>query len=429
MSVAACPACIALPAPEVLAQNRALMAAAGLVLSVPDAADAAAISSIEAALLAVPGVGAARVNLTRRRVEVQATPAVTPERLIACLADAGHVALELDPGLLTTTASEARARDLLMRLGVAGFAMMNIMLLSVAVWSGAEAATRDLFHWISAAIALPVLAFSGQPFFASAWASLRAGRLGMDVPISLALILSVSMSLYETAQGGEHAYFDAAVSLCFFLLAGRYLDYRSRAAARSAAEELSALEVPRAIRLVGGAEMLVPVAELAVGDHLRVRPGARMPVDGVVLAGASELDRSLLTGETQPVQVCEGAMVSAGEVNLTGPLTLRVTAAGRDSSLQRMADLVAVAETAKNRYASLADRMARAYAPIVHILALAAFAGWMIRTGGDVRHAANIAAAVLIITCPCALALAVPAVVTAASGRLFRRGLLIKQGT
>ncbi|MGB5870847.1 MAG: heavy metal translocating P-type ATPase, partial [Albidovulum sp.] len=262
-----------------------------------------------------------------------------------------------------------------------------------------------------------------------AWASLRAGRLGMDVPISLALILSVSMSLYETAQGGEHAYFDAAVSLCFFLVAGRYLDYRCRAAARSAAEELSALEVPRAIRLVGGAEMLVPVAALAVGDHLRVRPGARMPVDGVVLAGASELDRSLLTGETQPVQVCEGAMVSAGEVNLTGPLTLRVTAAGRDSSLQRMADLVAVAETAKNRYASLADRMARAYAPIVHILALAAFAGWMIRTGGDIRHAANIAAAVLIITCPCALALAVPAVVTAASGRLFRRGLLIKQGT
>jgi P-type Cu2+ transporter len=316
-----------------------------------------------------------------------------------------------------------------MRLGVAGFAMMNIMLLSVAVWSGAEAATRDLFHWISALIALPTLAFAGQPFFASAWASLRKGPLGMDVPISLALILSASMSLYETIEGGHHTYFDAAVSLCFFLLAGRYLDYRSRAAARSAAEELAALEVPRAIKLIGETRHLVAVVDLVAGDLVEVRPGGRMPVDGVVSQGTSELDRSLLTGETLPVWVGAGSSVSAGEVNLTGPLIVRVLAAGPNSSLQRMADLVAVAETSRNRYTSLADRMARAYAPAVHVLALAAFSGWLLRSGGDFRLAANIASAVLIITCPCALALAVPAVVTATSGRLFRKGLLIKDGT
>lgn len=428
--ISACPACVAMPAAGALAGRGAGAAEAGLMLSLPTIHCAVCIGDVERALDGHPGVRSSRVNLTLRRVSVAADPRVTADALIARLAAIGYPAHELDPGLLSTTETDRRGRDLLMRLGVAGFAMMNIMLLSVAVWSGAEAATRDLFHWISAAIALPTLAFAGQPFFASAYAALKARRLGMDVPISLALILASMISLYETYQGGRHAYFDAAVSLCFFLLAGRYLDYRARAAARSAAEELAALEVPRAARLAAdGTEAVVPLADLAVGDLVRVRPGARMPVDGVVDAGESEIDRSLLTGETLPVAVAPGAVVSAGEVNLTGPLTLRVTAAGRASSLHRMADLVAVAESARSRYTSLADRMARAYAPMVHILALSAFLGWLWVSGGDLRLAVNVAAAVLIITCPCALALAVPAVVTAASGRLFRKGLLIKDGT
>ncbi|MEZ5778748.1 MAG: heavy metal translocating P-type ATPase [Paracoccaceae bacterium] len=426
-SVSACPACVAAPAAETIAALRADKTA-GLVLSLPTAHCAVCISDVERSLSAMPGVQSARVNLTQKRVSVVAENSVTADQLVSRLGAIGYPAHELDPGLLSVTETDRHGRDLLMRLGVAGFAMMNIMLLSIAVWSGAEAATRDLFHWISAAIALPTLAFSGQPFFASAWASLRARRLGMDVPISLALILASSISLYETFEGGRHAYFDAAVSLCFFLLAGRYLDYRSRAAARSAAEELAALEVPRATRFADGLESVVAVAELAVGDIIRVRPGARMPVDGIITDGESEIDRSLLTGETLPVTAAPGGLVSAGEVNLTGPLTVRVTAAGRDSSLHRMADLVAIAESAKTRYTSLADRMARAYSPAVHLLALGSFSVWLYLTG-DLRLAANIAAAVLIITCPCALALAVPAVVTAASGKLFRKGLLIKDGT
>ncbi len=427
-TASACVACVAAPSAEAIAARRA-EAASRLVLSLPSAEGAETISAVERALEAAPGVRSARVNLTMKRVSVDAEPGVTADDLIARLAAVGHQAFELDPGLLSATETDRRGRDLLMRLGVAGFSMMNIMLLSVAVWSGAEDATRDLFHWISAMIALPTLVFSGQPFFVSAWQSLRARRLGMDVPISLALILASSISLFETIKGGHHAYFDAAVSLCFFLLAGRYLDYRSRAAARSAAEELAALEVPRALRLVDGAETMVAIADLAPGDLVRVKPGARMPVDGVIVDGASELDRSLLTGETLPVQAVPGIAVSAGEVNLTGPLTVRVTAAGKDSSLHRMADLVAVAESAKNRYTSLADRMARRYSPSVHILALSSFLGWLWYSGGDVRLAVNVAAAVLIITCPCALALAVPSVVTAASGKLFRMGLLVKDGT
>lgn len=426
--LAACPACVAVPAAERLAELRHAEPAR-LMLSLPSAHCAACISTVEGALKVHPGVHSARVNLTLKRVSVEADPEITAAQLAHVLEGVGYEAHELDPGLLSMTETDRQGRELLMRLGVAFFSMMNIMLLSVAVWSGAEAATRDMFHWISAVIAIPTVAFVGQPFFKSAWAALRVGRLGMDVPISLALILASSISLYETMHSGEKAYFDAAVMLSFFLLLGRYLDHRSRALARSAAEELAALEVPRAIVLEDGHEYLRPLAQVAKGDLVLVRPGGRMPVDGVVVEGSSEVDRGLLTGESLPAFAGPGLAVSAGEVNLTGPLTLRVTAAGKDSSLHRMADLVAVAESARNRYTTLAERAARIYSPLVHILSFSAFGFWMWKTGGDVRFAINISAAVLIITCPCALGLAVPAVITAASGKLFRKGVLIKNGT
>lgn len=424
----ACPACIAAPSAERLAQL-SQNHQARLMLSLPGAYCAACISVVESALQETPGVQAARVNLTLKRVAVDAEPEITAAALIEVLKGVGYEAHELDPGLLTATEADRQARDLLMRLGVAFFSMMNVMLLSVAVWSGAEGPTRDLFHWISGAIALPTVLFSGQPFFKSAWAGLKVRRVNMDFPISLALVLASSISVFETIESGTHAYFDAAVMLCFFLLLGRYLDQKTRAVARSAAEELAALEVPRATVIVDGAEVIRPISEVAVGDLVRVRPGARMPVDGVVEDGTSELDRSLLTGESLPVYAGPGIVVSAGEVNLTGPLTLRVTAAGKDSSLHRMADLVAVAESARTKYTTLAERAARLYSPVVHALSFSAFAFWMWKTGGDIRFAINISAATLIITCPCALGLAVPAVVTSASGRLFRKGLLIKHGT
>ncbi|SEL61405.1 Cu2+-exporting ATPase [Roseovarius azorensis] len=422
----ACPACAAAPAAEALA-TRALLPAQ-IALSLPTIHCAACISKIERALSAHPQVTSARVNLTLKRASIDAAPEVTAEEMRALVEGLGYEAHELDAGTLNATANDRAGRDLLMRLAVSGFASMNVMLLSVSVWSGAEDATRDMFHWISAAIALPAIAFSGVPFFRNAWAALRNRRLNMDVPIVLAIVLAIVTSLWETMLSGHHAYFDAAMALTFFLLAGRYLDHRTRAIARSAAEELTALEVPRAIRLRDGAEEQVNVAQLAVGDLILVRPGGRMPVDGVVVSGTSEIDRSLLTGETLPVFAGEGQAVSAGEVNLTGPLTIRATAVGAETSLHRMVDLVAIAESGRSRYTSLADGAAKLYAPGVHILAALSFAGWYVFTW-DMRTALNIAAAVLIITCPCALGLAVPAVTTAASGRLFRRGMLIKHET
>lgn len=423
-AMAVCPGCVAAP-------NEAVEQApteARLALSLPTIHCQACISTVERGLNALPGIHSARVNLTLKRALIEADPDLRAADLIPVLADLGFEAHELDLASLATTDSDRAGRELLMRLAVAGFASMNVMLLSVSVWSGAADATRDMFHWISAAIAFPAVIFAGQPFFKNAWSALRVGRLNMDVPIVLALVLALVTSLWETSLSGEHAYFDAALTLTFFLLAGRYLDYRTRAVARSAAEELAALEVPRAIRMEDGVEVETAVADLAIGDLILVRPGGRMPVDGVIATGQSELDRSLLTGETLPVFAEAGTQVSAGEVNLTGPLVVRAEAVGEDTSLHRMADLVAIAESGRSRYTSLADNAAKLYAPGVHILSALAFVGWYLYTF-DLRMALNIAAAVLIITCPCALGLAVPAVTTAASGRLFKRGMLIKHST
>ncbi|MEZ5676598.1 MAG: heavy metal translocating P-type ATPase [Thalassovita sp.] len=423
----ACPACAAAPAAEALAELDAPKEAR-IALSVPAVHCAACISTVEKALADLPGVHSARVNLTLKRAQIEADPEIMPDDLIRVLERVGYEAFELDAGALSATQTDKAGRDLLMRLAVAGFASMNVMLLSVSVWAGAADATRDMFHWISAAITLPTIAFSGVPFFKSAWGALKHSRLNMDVPIVLAIVLALVTSLWETSLSGHHAYFDAALTLTFFLLAGRYLDHRTRAIARSAAEELAALEVPRAILIRDGEEQQVPVAEVVVGDLILVRPGGRMPVDGEIVEGMSEIDRSLLTGETVPVLAQPGQGVSAGEVNLTGPLVIRATAVGKDTSLHRMADLVAIAESGRSRYTSLADKAAKLYAPGVHILSALSFLGWWAYSG-DLRTALNIAAAVLIITCPCALGLAVPAVTTAASGRLFRKGMLIKHAT
>ncbi len=422
----ACPACDAVPLAE-QAAGKALTEAR-LMLAMPGIHCAACISGVERILRSEPGVRDARVNLTLRRASVEAGPDIDAEMLCAALNAAGYEAHQLDPGVLAATEIDARGRALLMRLAVAVFAMMNVMLLSVAVWSGAEGVTRDMMHWISAAIAIPAVLFCGQPFYASAFAALRGGRLNMDVPITLAIALAVGTSLYETMLSGEYAYFDAAIALCTFLLAGRYLDYRTRANARSAAQELAALEVPRALRLTGQGTETVAVVDLRPGDLVRVLPGGRIPVDGIVVEGNTELDRSIMTGETLPAAAAPGDKVNAGEANLTGPITVQVQAAGRDTELARIGDLVAVAEAGRSNYTSLADAAAKLYAPGVHIIAVLAALGWFAYTM-DLRVALNIAAAVLIITCPCALGLAVPAVTTAASARLFRKGLLIKDGT
>lgn len=397
-------------------------------LLVPSMSCAGCIRKVERVLGTAPGVLAARVNLSQHRAKVRFDPARTDtEALIALLDGAGYAARPYDPGSDGAEA-ERQARDLLLRIGVAGFAAMNVMLLSVGVWSGADGAMRDLLHWVSALIALPAMAYSGMPFFRNAGAALAARRLNMDVPISLAIVLSAASSVFETADGGEHAYFDAGVMLIFFLLIGRYLETRMRARARSAASELLAMTGRHAVEVTeDGGHRRIPVDRIVPGMVLHIAAGERIPADGALLTGRTALDRALITGESVPVEAGQGAELHAGILNVTAAITMRVTRAGEDSLLAEIAELVAEAERGRGQFDGLADKAARIYAPGVHLLAALAFVGWLLATG-DAHLSVQIAVAVLIITCPCALALAVPTVHTVASARLFRDGIFLKDG-
>jgi P-type Cu2+ transporter len=396
---------------------------------VPQANRPEAMKHIETDLTAIEGVIDARVNLTGRRVAVTYRDGViAPQALIDRLGVLGYMARPFDPRETGLTKDDREGGRLLRALAVAGFAASNVMLLSVSVWSGAEDATRDLFHWLSAMIALPAVAYAGRPFFYSAVNALRLGRVNMDVPISLGVLLASLMSLFQTINSEEHAYFDASVTLLFFLLAGRYLDHLMRARARSAIAQLVSLSSDGATLLeADGSRRYVPARELKAGMTVAVAAGDRLPADGLIRDGISDMDRSLLTGESAPEAVKPGSLVHAGEMNLTAPITVEITAAGNDTFLSELVRLMSAAEQGQSRYIQIADRLARFYSPAVHTLAAATLTGWLFLGYG--WHASIMAAvAVLIITCPCALGLAVPAVQVVASGHLFRSGVMIKDG-
>jgi P-type Cu2+ transporter len=384
---------------------------------------------VEAALNALPDVVSARVNLSAKRVAVTAKGETPPvAKLIDVLADAGFKAAELadDTGLLV----EGADRELLRCAAVAGFAAANVMLLSVSVWaaSGGDMtpAMKGLFHWLSALIALPAVAYAGRPFFRSAFQALKARRLNMDVPISLGVLLASGMSLFQTMKGSQHIYFDAAITLLFFLLIGRFLDQRMRTRAAGAAANLVGLQSSTATVLHDdGQSERMSARLLAPGMSVLVAPGERIAVDGVVRTGRSALDEGLITGESLPRNVTAGDQVYAGSVNLGDSLTIEATATDQNTLLSEIGRLMEAAEQGRGAYVRLADRAARIYAPAVHLLGLATFVGWMV-LGHGWEPALIAAIAVLIITCPCALALAVPAVQIAASSRLFANGVLIK---
>ncbi len=394
-------------------------------LAVPAAHCGACIQKIESALSALHGVESARVNLSTKRVAVRWREGSAPP-IVPTLNALGYAAHLFDS---ETETEDGTLAELIRALAVSGFAAGNIMLLSVSVWSGAEDATRDLFHWISALIAIPALAFAGRIYFRSAWQALSHGRMNMDVPIALGISLAYAMSLYETITHGPHAYFDAAVSLLFFLLIGRTLDHVMRDRARAAVTGLSRL-APRGALVVraDGARDYLPIAELAPGMTIIVPAGERIPVDGTIAAGASELDCAIVTGESASRPVGAGDAVQAGTLNLLQPLTMVATAAARDSFLSEMVRLMEAAEGGRARYRRIADRASALYSPVVHLTALLTFIGWMIVVG-DWHHALIISISVLIITCPCALGLAVPIVQVVAARRLFEKGVMVKDGS
>lgn len=394
-------------------------------LSIPEIHCGGCVARIEAALSSLEGVETARVNLSTRRAAVtwhgSGPPALGPA--LDALGFEAHL-----PSGEARGGDAAQAR-LVRALAVAGFAAMNIMGLSVAVWSGAAPETRNLFHWLSAAIALPTLVYSGRVFFASAWQALRHARTNMDVPISIGVVLAFAMSLYDTIAGEEHVYFDASVSLLFFLLIGRTLDHAMRERARAAVTGLQRL-VAYGATVIGedGTRNHVPVEAIAPGMTVLLAAGERVPVDGLVLEGRSDIDTALATGESVPQAAVPGSALRAGTLNLTGPLTMRATAAAQDSFLAEIVRLMEAVEAGRSRYRRIADRASRLYAPVVHTAAALAFAVWLTSTG-DWHRALGVAVAVLIITCPCALGLAVPMVQVVAARRLFEHGVMVKDGS
>lgn len=395
---------------------------------------AACVWLIETALARQTGITHARLNMTTRRLTVRWTPAQTDANaVVGTVARLGYRVVPFDPERLGDEQKKAEAR-LLRAMAVAGFAMGNVMLLSVSVWAGHSqgmgAATRDLMHWISALICMPAIAYSLRPFAYSAFAALRSGRTNMDVPITIGVLLATGMSLFETINSGQHAYFDGAVMLLFFLLIGRYLDQRARGRARSAAEQLLGLRASAVTVLdADGTSRIVPPEQVTPGITILVAVGERVPVDGEVSDGVSDLDTGLITGETVPGAVRPGDRVFAGMLNLTAPLRLTVTAVGEGTLLAEIVRLMEVAEQGRAKYVAVADRVSRYYAPVVHVAAIATFLVWFSAVGVPWQVALLNAAAVLIITCPCALALAVPVVQVIASGRLMRQGTLIKTAT
>lgn len=397
------------------------------VLAVPGVHCAGCIAKVERGLAGLPGLVSARLNVTARQLSVAHLPELTVPELVEAVARLGFEAQPLAEA--AASINDRQSRDLLRATGVAGFAAMNIMLLSVSVWSGASGATRDLFHLLSGVIAIPTVAYSGRPFFRSAWNALKHGRTNMDVPISIGVLLVTGLSLFEAMTGGPHAYFDGAVMLLFFLLIGRTLDSVMRDRAR---EGVTALLKQRAAGALvvdsKGRSKWVRAEALKPGMRMLVAVGERLAADGIVEAGTSSADLSLLTGESAPRRVFPGDEVHSGTLNLDAPLTVLVTAAAKDSSVAEIARLMEQAAQGRSRYVRIADRAARLYAPAVHTLAALSFVTWLV-LGAGWHQALLIAAAVLIITCPCALGLAVPAAQIVSAGSLMRAGVLVKDGT
>jgi len=399
----------------------------GTRFTVPGMRCAGCIAKIERELPKVDGVLAARVNFSAKRVAIEHSSAIDEDALSDALLHLGFEAQPVDENPLGHEAAERK--QLMRALGVSGFGMMNVMLLSVSIWSGADGATRDLFHWLSALIALPVIAYAGQPFFSSAWMALKYRRTNMDVPISIGVVLATALSLYETITGGAHAYFESAVMLLFFLLAGRALDAEMRTRTRA---EIGALlgRMSKSASVVApdGSTRRVPSNALEPGMLVLVAAGEGLAADGEVESGSSAIDNAMLTGESTPERIGIGSIVHAGAINLEAPFQMRLTQTADDTVLAEIARLMDEAGQSRSHYVRIADRASRLYAPVVHTLAALAFAGWML-AGAGWHQSLVIAIAVLIITCPCAMGLAVPTAQVVASGALLKRGLLIKDGS
>jgi Cu2+-exporting ATPase len=380
---------------------------------------------IERALAREPGVASVSVNAATSRLSLEWDPAAAPlSRLVALLARLGYRAHCPARGDARAAAGERRRS--LKRLVVAGLGAMQAMMLSEALYFGAgglDLATRDFFRWVTFLVATPVVFYAGWPFLAGAARQLRLRAPGMDLLVSVSVLLAWAASLVETLRGGEAVYFDAAVMFIFLLLAARHIESEARRRATAALDVLARAQPELAQRLdAAGREMTVGIAEIAPGDRLRVRAGDAVPVDGILLDEAAELDESFITGESRAVAHAPGELLLAGSVALGSPLELHATRRAGESTIARLAELAARAQAARPASARLADPVAGVF--VVAMLGVAAVVGFT-WASIDPARALPATLAVLAATCPCALALAVPAAIAAAQAAFARQGALV----
>ncbi|MCK9529187.1 MAG: heavy metal translocating P-type ATPase [Gammaproteobacteria bacterium] len=389
---------------------------------------AACVWLIERTLGQMPGVLGARVNLSGKRVQVSWDGArVKLSTIIQRLGDIGYSAVPYDP-----EAAEGRLkkqdRDLLFRMAFAAFAASNLMWTSIALYSGAsQDEFRSLFHWVGLVLALPTLLYSGWPFFKGAWTGLRNRHPTMDLPIALGATVTFLYSLYITLTGSTtgEVYYDTVVNFLFIILIGRYLEGLSRRQAVASTQRLLDLQPKGATVLREGREEMVPIRAVKVGELVLVRPGDKIAVDGEVQEGRSAVNEAMLTGESVPVAKTPGDKVSAGTLNQSGALTVRVEATLRNTALGRIIQLVEEAQASKAPIQCTADRIVPWFVFVTLALASVTFLFWV---ETDFEVALMAATSVLIITCPCAFGLATPMAIAVASGLGARHGILVKNG-
>ncbi|GAB4352534.1 MAG: heavy metal translocating P-type ATPase [Gammaproteobacteria bacterium] len=390
---------------------------------------AACVWLIERALERLPGVLQVNVNLAERRLHLRWDNRVLRlSQALARLAEIGYAAVPFDPET-AEGALRRRNRAMLYRLAFAGFTMMNLLWISVALYTGAdEGEFRGLFHWVGLGLATPTLFYSGWPFLAGAWRGIRSRHLSMDLPIALGASVTYGYSVFVTLNpdhGGE-VYFDTVVNFLFVILVGRYLEAISRQKAVASAQRLVDLQPKVATVIRDGEEQIVPIRAVAIGEPVLVRAGDTLPVDGVVVEGSGAVNEAMLTGESAPVRKKPGDRVAAGTINLSGALTVKTEALLNNSALGRIIRMVEDAQASRAPIQCTADRIVPWFIAVTLGLATLTFLYWV---NIDFDTALLAATAVLIITCPCAFGLATPMAVAVASGLGARHGILVKSGT
>ncbi|HYR05573.1 MAG TPA: heavy metal translocating P-type ATPase [Gallionella sp.] len=389
---------------------------------------AACVWLIERGLQRVPGVQSANVNLAAKRLHLRWDNRRSKlSDILRALARIGYAAVPYDPESAEGAIKKAN-RAMLYRLFFAGFAMMNMLWVSIALYSGASRDEfREFFHWIGMALATPTLLYAGYPFYRGAFGGLRGGRLTMDVPIAIGLSVTYAYSLYvtvSTSKSGE-VYFDTVTNLIFVILIGRYLEGMFRHQAVSATKRLMELQPRVAIVMRDGDEQMTPIRGVKPGDRVLIKPGYKVPVDGIVIEGHSAVDESMLSGESTPVGKSIGAQVSAGTLNTSGALLVEVRTLLQDTTLAKIIRLVEEAQSSKAPIQRLADTIVPWFVLVTLVCAALTFFIW---NAMDFEVALMAATSVLIITCPCALGMATPMSIAVASGLGAKHGILIKNG-